>query len=286
MFIMNHYFFCALVYLFLTTSLAAQSHNKPLIQHGISFNEQSDLVNNIQLYFISEKLDGMRGYWDGKTLYSRQGNKINAPAWFTKHWPKTPFDGELWMGRNNFQRLMSCVKSGNNSNCWQSIRFYLFDMPLHQGNFQQRLSAMKQAETQCKSPYLTVIKQFKVASMSALEHKLTDITEQGGEGLMLHKSTALYKAGRNTDLVKLKKHQDDEAIVLAHNLGKGKYHNKLGSLLVKNRQGVTFKIGSGFTVHERNHPPEIGSTITYKYNGTTDAGIPRFARYWRIRKDK
>lgn len=285
MFIMNRYLYVFLFSFIITACSTSHAATKPLLQHGISYNNQSDIVNNIHLYFVSEKLDGMRGYWDGKNLYSRQGNKINAPTWFTMHWPNTPLDGELWIERNSFQRLMSCIKSANNSNCWQTIRFYLFDIPLHQGNFEQRITAMELAIKQSPSPYLALIKQYKVNTIQALESRLTQITKQGGEGLMLHKSTAFYKIGRNSDLVKLKTHQDDEAIVLAHNVGKGKYHNKLGSLLVKNNQGVIFKIGSGFTDDERTNPPKIGSTITYRYNGKTDAGIPRFARYWRIRSN-
>ena len=53
-------------------------------------------------YWVSEKYDGVRGYWDGEKLLTRGGQRINAPAWFTSGWPTTPFDGELWAGRGQF----------------------------------------------------------------------------------------------------------------------------------------------------------------------------------------
>ena len=34
-------------------------------------------------YWVSEKFDGMRGYWDGEELLTRNGEHIEAPVWFT-----------------------------------------------------------------------------------------------------------------------------------------------------------------------------------------------------------
>ena len=33
-------------------------------------------------YWVSEKYDGVRGYWDGHTLRTRGGETVAAPAWF------------------------------------------------------------------------------------------------------------------------------------------------------------------------------------------------------------
>ena len=43
--------------------------------------------------------------------------------------------------------------------------------------------------------------------------------------------------------------------------------------------------GNGLSDAERDHPPAIGSWVTYRYNGMTTNGIPRFARYLRIRDE-
>ena len=50
-------------------------------------------------YWVSEKLDGVRAYWDGERFWSRGGNEYRAPDWFTEGFPDVPMDGELWMGR-------------------------------------------------------------------------------------------------------------------------------------------------------------------------------------------
>ena len=100
---------------------------------------------------------------------------------------------------------------------------------------------------------------------------------------MLHHQKAHYKTGRSNDLMKLKRHDDAEAIVIGYIAGKGKYKNKLGSLKVKMPSGLIFKIGSGFTDQQRNEPPAIGSTITFKYIGKTVRGVPKFASFLRVR---
>jgi DNA ligase-1 len=100
---------------------------------------------------------------------------------------------------------------------------------------------------------------------------------------MLHNGNAMYRAGRTIDLLKVKRFEDAEALVIAHLPGKGKYHNMLGALLVKTHDGKQFRIGSGFSDAERRHPPPIGSSITYQYTGFTRKGIPKFASFQRIR---
>ncbi len=273
--------------LILTFFISDQSHaffyQKPAIQQGLNYQKDKNTNRDIKQYYISEKLDGMRGYWNGKQLLTRQGNVINSPIWFTQGWPNTPIDGELWISRNNFQPLMSCVRKKTAGTCWEKVRFMMFDLPQQHGNFSARIKQMQDILMKTPSPYLQIIKQFKVKSLSELEAKLEQVMNNKGEGLMLHFASAHYHVGRTTNLLKLKKNQDAEAIVIEHIKGKGKYQQVLGSIKVKNNQGIIFKIGSGFTDSERANPPAIGSMITYKYNGITMAGKPRFARYWRIR---
>jgi hypothetical protein len=47
--------------------------------------------------WLSEKLDGVRAFWDGVRLYSKQGHVLHAPKWFSNFLPKNvALDGELW----------------------------------------------------------------------------------------------------------------------------------------------------------------------------------------------
>ena len=34
-----------------------------------------------------------------------------------------------------------------------------------------------------------------------------------------------------------------------------------------------------------SNPPAVGSWVSYRYNGTNPGGLPRFARFLRVRED-
>ena len=102
---------------------------------------------------------------------------------------------------------------------------------------------------------------------------------------MLHRRSARYRAGRSDDLMKYKPHEDAEAQVIAHLPGKGKYAGMLGALQVRMPDGRRFRLGTGFTDAQRAAPPPVGVWVTYRYNGYTASGLPRFARFMRIRHE-
>jgi len=276
---MRFYFIFVILFAFSSLSQAAAPPN---IQLASIYKDDID----IQQYWISEKLDGVRGYWNGTNLISRQGNIFNAPKWFTQHFPDIPLDGELWIGREQFELVSGIVRQFNASEQdWQKITFMIFDMPASKDTFSERVRQMKNIVSQTASPYLQMISQQKVTNNSQLQALLETILKEGGEGLMLHRGEAYYQAKRSKDLMKLKKYQDAEAIVLAHLPGKGRNAARLGALRVKTTDGIIFKIGTGFSDYERENPPAIGSTITYQYIGKTKNNVPRFASFMRIREE-
>jgi DNA ligase-1 len=237
----------------------------------------------IKDYYVSEKLDGIRGRWNGSALITRSGNIINAPTWFIKNFPQQTMEGELWLARNSFAKTASIILRKTPNEDWRKIKFMLFDLPEHKGTFSQRLSELRLLVDVIASPNLQVIPQFKLANKSELMQKLDELVEQGAEGLMLNHHNAYYQDGRSASLLKLKKHQDAEARVIEHIPGKGKYKNMLGSLLVELDSGLQFKIGSGFSDLQRQEPPQINTVITFKYYGLTARGIPRFASFLRVK---
>lgn len=240
----------------------------------------------VSQYWVSEKLDGVRAYWDGKQLISRGGEVIAAPAWFVQDFPKTALDGELWLGRNQFAATFSIVsKHQPIDHEWQQIQYHIFELPNAPGTFTERIRAMQLLLEQHQSRYLTLVPQFRIANKTKLLEKLRELEQQGAEGLMLHHQDALYKTGRSSDLLKLKSYQDTEAKVIGYRPGKGKYQGMTGALVVKTSDGKTFGIGSGLTDDMRQHPPEIGTVITFRYNGLTNKGLPRFARFLRVRQE-
>ena len=245
---------------------------------------------DLQHYWVSEKYDGVRAYWNGKQFVSRQGHSYNAPSWYIKGLSNYPLDGELWLGRGQFDRLSGIVRTTTpNDDDWRLVRFMVFDLPANKKIFDERLKELEGLLG--LPPWVIVAEQWKVDNEKELLEQLEKITSLGAEGLMLHDGRSLYSSQRSDDLIKLKLSMDNEGIVLSYVEGKGKYKGKMGSLWVEtdviNEQGirtkVIFKIGTGFSDSDRENPPPIGSIITYKYSGLTSKGTPRFARYWRVR---
>ena len=241
---------------------------------------------DITQYLVSEKLDGVRAYWDGQQLQSRQGNVFHAPVWFISGLPFQRLDGELWIARNSFEKLVSIARKTSPVDAeWRLIKYMIFDLPDSKKRYSERYAEMQRLVKRLDIPHLKVVSQYRVNDHTALMHKLEDIVAAGGEGLMLHHADAHYQAGRSSDLLKVKPYLDAEAQVIAHLPGKGKYEGMMGSLMVEMPDGKRFRIGSGFSDKERGNPPPTGSLITYKYHGLTAGGIPRFASYLRIRDD-
>lgn len=236
-------------------------------------------------YWISEKLDGVRAYWDGERLLFRSGREIAAPAWFTAKLPKMPLDGELWLGRGRFEQLSGIVRKAQpEDEAWREVRYMLFEQPGGTGDFTTRLTRLREMLAAAHLPHVEVLEQFQLSNPQALRARLDDVVKGGGEGLMLHRADAVYRSGRNDDLLKLKPWDDAEGVVLAHITGKGKYAERLGALQVQLPDGRTLRIGTGLSDAQRAAPPAVGSTITFRYRGTTRHGQPRFASFLRVRE--
>ncbi len=242
-------------------------------------------------YWVSEKFDGLRGYWDGRRLWTRGGQPILPPAWFTAGWPTVPMDGELWAGRGQFAQAVSTVRQQNAGDAaWRGMHFMVFDLPASTGAFDDRLHALIALLSADRSAWLQAVTQSRVPHEAALRERLAQTVAGGGEGLMLHKGESLYRAERSDDLLKLKPHEDSEARVLAHVPGQGRLAGRLGALLVQmpaegGKAGQRFKLGTGLTDSDRANPPPVGAVVTYRYRGLTDSGLPRFASYMRRRPD-
>lgn len=237
-------------------------------------------------YWVSEKYDGVRAYWNGKQLLFRSGNPVISPAWFTAGLPKVPLDGELWLGRGEFQRLAGIVRKKTPvDEEWRHVLFMVFELPGAPGTFTERIFQIKRLVDLAHLPWLFVVPQFRVSDQQELKKRLEAVVDGGGEGLMLHRADALYHGGRSSDLLKVKLWEDDEAQVIGHRPGSGKYQGMLGALEVERADGLRFLVGTGFTDAERSKPPAVGSVITYRYTGSTKGGLPRFPAFLRVRQE-
>ena len=235
-------------------------------------------------WWMSEKLDGVRAYWDGKQFLSRQGNVFHAPDWFVAKLPEIILDGELWIGRKQFQQTVSVVRRKDKSDAWNDVRYLVFDAPAHQGTFEDRLDFLATTLPNRKGhkPVAAVLKHSRCKGLEHVQRELARVEGLGGEGLMLRQPGSLYEAGRSITLLKIKTFHDAEAVVRGHQPGKGKFKGTLGALVVELPDGTGFSVGTGFSDAERADPPPIGSWITFRYQELSDSGVPRFPSFVRI----
>ena len=236
-------------------------------------------------FWASEKLDGVRAFWDGQVLRFRSGRRIFAPDWFSSALPPMALDGELWMARGVFDRLSGVVRqSVPNDEAWREVAYWVFDTPGQSGTFTERLGLVQSALAAAQVPWLKPVAQQVVKDAEALQTLLNATVRKGGEGLMLHRADALWQSGRTDALFKFKPELDDEGLVVGHQAGKGRFKGQTGALLVQMPSGQRFALGSGLSDALRRDPPPVGSWVTYRFPERTPSGLPRFASFVRVRE--
>lgn len=236
-------------------------------------------------WWMSEKLDGVRAYWDGSQFLSRLGNRFHPPPWFVEGLPKHPLDGELWGGRRLFQSTVGIVKRQDQSPLWKDLLYVVFDAPGHGGLFEDRLEHVRQVLLESRAPYARLHDHVVCRGIDHLKEELERVEALGGEGLMARKPASPYEAGRSSTLLKVKTFRDAEARVVAHAPGAGRHKGRLGALVVELADGTKFNIGTGFSDAERKQPPPVGSIVTFRYQELSDGGVPRFPSYVGVRLD-
>lgn len=134
------------------------SSRREFLQLAKTFRPGKDKIGG---WYVSEKLDGTRCFWDGgltrgmKTelvpwasvtdpkngkrklklkpvatgLWSRYGNPIIAPDSFLDLLPPCPLDGELWAGRGNFQLCRSICGGDTPDPRFDQIQYAVYGSP-------------------------------------------------------------------------------------------------------------------------------------------------------------
>ena len=244
------------------------------LQHAKIYKDQ-----NISGWIMSEKLDGIRGYWNGKAMVSKNGKKLFTPESFTENFPPFALDGELWSRRQNFEAIQSKVL--RHSGSWEGISYNIFEVPNAKGNFFARINRAKQWFKNHQNPYVHIIPQYTCQNTQDLDQYLDEVISNGGEGVMIKNPHLNYIAGRTSSILKVKKVHDMEGKTIAINFQNS--NEKMKSLTLELPNGIHFKLGNGFSDHQRYNPPVIGSIVTFKYYGFTKNGKPKFASFIRIR---
>jgi len=262
-------------------SAAAKKKDGPPVLLANRWENDIDLAG----WWMSEKLDGVRAYWDGKQFLSRQGNTFHAPDWFIESLPSTPLDGELWLDRQEFQRTVSIVRRQDKSDHWREITYVVFDAPARDEPFEDRIEYIRTFINDDKPDFAKALRHQKCRDLAHLKRELSKVEKSGGEGLMLRKPGSKYEKGRSSSLLKVKTFVEAEARVVGHKAGRGRHKGRLGALQVEMPSGDQFSVGTGFSDAQRENPPAVGSVITYRYQELTKGGIPRFPSFVGERVD-
>ncbi|WP_236096398.1 DNA ligase [Helicobacter sp. MIT 11-5569] len=234
-------------------------------------------------FVMSEKFDGVRGIWDGKSLKTRKGNSIQAPKFWLDNFPPFALDGELWFGYKSFEKTSSIVRDSiPNEKEWQNIIYFVFDVQgiCEKCTLTMRLKELENYLNKSPNAFIKIIPQIPIQNREHLESYYQEILKKGGEGVVLRKNSHSQIG------YKLKPFTDAECIVQGYTQGKGRNAGRVGAIWCEGEilgERKRFKIGTGLKDEERENPPKIGTIITYKYQGYTKNNIPRFPVFLRVR---
>jgi len=231
-------------------------------------------------WLASEKIDGVRAYWTGTELLTRNGNPIHAPDWWTEDLPDHALDGELTAGRGTFPETCSVVRSSaDEDDRWEDISFAVFDVPDAPGTLKQRL-----AVANASWPVIQV-RQITVRNRDHVSQLLTLVEDAGGEGIMLRDPRSEYERKRSDTLLKVKRMHDLDAEVIGHKPGTGQHAGRCGALICLLPSGVEFSVGAGMAITDRLNPAAIGDTVIVQHQNLTSRGCPRHPVFLGVRAD-
>ena len=265
-----------------------------MFQKGVA----SDGKEILRDYHMSEKLDGLRAAWDGERFWSRGNHAFPAPDAFKAFMPSAleisktgTLDGELYLGRGRFQETSSVVRGAGNDWIDWGVRYMVFDS-MSTWTFYTRLHLLYDLErskhlyTRDTYRHFQVVSQWDFATGNwdwdheTLMKHVSNIVALGGEGVMLHKSNSIYRAGRSRDIRKMKLPDYGWARVLKPFDGKGKFTGMIGGYHVTGHRPdsikkIEFKIGSGLTDWQRQNEIGTAGLVPFRYWGVYKSGIPR-----------
>lgn len=232
---------------------------------------------------MSEKLDGIRAYWNGKELLTKNGNKIFIPKVLIKNYPSFHLDGELWTKRNDFENIQNIVLDKTPTKQWKEITYNIFEVPNQKGNFYERIKVLENWLKINRNTNIRIIKQIKCKNKKHLNTYLESLINKKAEGVIIKNPSIPYFIGRSENILKVKKFKDMEGKVIDINYNK---NNKFKSLKILLKNNVTFNLGGGFSNKEKINHPIVGDIVTFKYYGLTKYKKPKFASFLRTRKEE
>ena len=297
--------------------------------YTVSLANNLDKVKNVNVldgtFYASRKLDGVRCVTIAEIvdrqvisleLKSRQGKTFttldNLKPELQVFFLNLPdgvwvLDGEVCIvdenGDEHFDWVMKEISRKNHT--IENPKYYLFDLiagdEFFSGSgsaiFSERLKILKFIYNKHQNTndfkHLRVLQQELITCQEDFDTWTKYVSDYKWEGFMLRKDV-LYKGGRTNDLIKVKKFQDDEYVVIGYECGDVKYGTETYRDVVTNlhivHKGNRVSVGSGISKEQRilwrKEPSKIiGKTITVQYfEETKDSKTGEFSLRFPVLK--
>lgn len=261
-------------------------------------------------YYITEKLDGNRciAEYNGKNwiFYSRNGKLLNV-EFNLETFDKTKiYDGEIITveaykdrKKTDFNALNGIIQKDYTN---KPLVYCVFDIQDRTKDYTERRKELDGITNTENAFILPILKHCKDENElnEIIPELLQEITENGGEGLIINNGDAVYKTIRTNDLLKVKNNYTIDLKVIG--IEYGKHNDRIGALKCKtiaDDKTIITDIGAGFTDAQRKQWHEnptaiLGKIIEVKYfeltqnaetQGTNTYSL-RFPRFKAIRHDK
>ena len=298
-------------------------------EYEVSLAINLDKVKGVNVldgtYFASRKLDGVRcvaicevhnGDLISLELKSRQGKTFTTldklkPAiekFICRNFEGTwVLDGEICLvdenGDEHFDWIMKEINRKNHT--IENPRYKLFDLikgeDFFKGEgdtkFEERYNTLYETWAYYafdeERDLLQPVVQEQITCQEDFDRWSQYVANNNWEGFMLRKNVP-YKGGRTKDLIKVKKFQDDEYVVIGYECGDVKYGTETFRDVVSNlhiiHKGNRVSVGSGISKEQRilwRKQPEniIGKEVTIQYfEETVDSKTGMFSLRFPVLK--
>ncbi len=127
-------------------------------------------------------------------------------------------------------------------------------------------------------------------AVKVVASKLEEVLQEGGEGLVVRSYNSVWEPVRSKLVLKIKSELEEDGVVIGHTDGQGRLEGMMGSLQIRstiNERVVEFGL-SGFSDEERRSSGTlfpVGTVVSFLYRDLTEDGVPREARFLRVRTD-
>ena len=270
-----------------------------------NYKDHSHKLNFADGVFVSTKLNGVRMIASKEGLFSRKGKRFTncdhiekALAPIFLQLPGIILDGEAFnpLYKNNLGDLVSCVSKKNptvddTALSKKVVQYWIYDIFDPTTCYKDRIKFLSKLFKKANR-YIYLLGYTQVFSHQEINEYLEKANENLDEGIMVRQNS-VYQFKRTDKLLKHKLFLEDEFIITECVEGVGNIANKLGSFILRTKDGKTFKaspIGSHdyWSQMWKDRQKLLGKKATVKYKELSPitehgGGVPLFGKVVTIR---